>query len=179
MLLARNALDIFERNPDLCVYEMPLANETGNSIGFTSSKTRYRNYFWADDPGDDYFSYKTLSNNYQKVPIMIVMPHNRGTAYNANNEAVFDTSHQISGDPIAVDFYKMIFAYLIENLSSYENVVFLNLCDRLYNESVGEGIAYATAFGNNSIYSFTLDTTHLNQKGAYVYEKYLLPVFHP
>ena len=179
LLLARNALDIFERNPDLCVYEMPLANETGNSIGFTSSKTRYRNYFWADDPGDDYFSYKALSNNYQKVPIMIVMPHNRGTAYNANNEAVFDTSHQISGDPIAVDFYKMIFAYLIENLSSYENVIFLNLCDRLYNESVGEGIAYATAFGNNSIYSFTLDTTHLNQKGAYVYEKYLLPVFQP
>lgn len=169
--LSYNISDIFDRNPDFAVYEMPLANETDE--GFSNIYGFYQQYFLSD--GNN--SYKTRSNNYTDVPLIVFLPHGRGVFFNDDNAAIFATDYQVAGDPPAYVIYMAIWDWLKNQLSSYSNVSVINLYCRLLNEATGIGQPINVVFGSNGEYAFTRDTTHLNEKGAKMYCKYLLPLF--
>lgn len=170
--LSFNITDVFDRNPDLVIFEMPLANETKN--GFTTTKAGYTQYF--NSSGNN--SFKTRSNNYTDLPILVVLPHGRSGFFDNENNAVM-YSDQVAGDPPAYIFYKRIYAYVKDFLSSYANAACINLYDQMLNEAVGMGITYRQAFGSVASYpkSLTQDSIHLNQRGANRYCKYIAPLF--
>ena len=170
-ILSYNISDIFDRNPDFAMYEMPLANETDE--GLSNIYDFYQQYFTAS--GNN--SYKTRSENYTKVPLIVILPSGRGTFFDDEDNAIFDTAHQVANEPPAYTIYMDIFDWLKDQLSSYTNVAVDNLYVRLLNEASGIGVPINKVFGNNGEDSLTQDTTHLNQRGARMYLKYLLSLF--
>ena len=169
--LSYNISDIFDRHPDFAVYEMPLANETDD--GLSNIYGFYQQYFISD--GNN--SYKTRSENYTKVPLIVFMPHGRGLFFDYDNAAIFDATHQVAGDPPAYVIYMAIWNWLRTQLESYSNVSVINLYCRMLNEATGIGQPIKDVFGSNGEYAFTQDTVHLNARGARMYCKYLLPLF--
>ena len=176
--LSWNISDIFDRHPDFAVYEMPLANELDEGSGMSTIYGFYEQYFLSN--GNN--SYKTRSNNYTNVPLIVFLPHGRGSFFDDNDNAVFvdeigGSPYQVAGDPPAYVVYMTIWNWLKGELSSYNNVSVINLYCRLLNEATGIGQPINEVFGSNGEYSFTRDTTHLNATGAKMYCKYLLPLF--
>ena len=169
--LSYNISDIFDRNPDFAVYEMPIANETDD--GLSNIYGYYQQYFLSS--GNN--SYKTRSENYTKVPLIVFLPHGRGLFFNYDNAAIFDAAHQVVGDPPAYVIYMTIWDWLKDQLANYGNVSVINLYCRMLNEATGIGQPIRDVFGSNGEYAFTQDTTHLNARGARMYCKYLLPLF--
>lgn len=170
--LSFNITDVFDRNPNLVIFEMPVANETKN--GYTTTLSAYTQYF--NSSGNN--SFKTRSNNYQDTAILVVLPHGRSGFFTSDNVAKM-YSDQVAGDPVAYLFYKKLYAYVRGVLEGYENAVCINLYDQLLNEAVGAGLTYVQAFGNDSSYpkSMTRDSIHPNQRGANKYNKYISPLF--
>ena len=109
--------------------------------------------------------------------MIVFLPHGRGTFFDVNDAAIFDTDHQVTGDPPAYVIYMTIFNWLKNQLSSYENVSVINLYWRLLNEATGIEQPIKDVFSSNGEYALTQDTTHLNARGAKMYCKYLLPLF--
>ena len=170
--LSFNITDIFDRKPDMVIFEMPAANETKN--GYATTLSAYTQYF--NSSGNN--SFKTRSNNYEDMPILVILPHGRSGFFTSDNVAKM-YSDQVAGDPVAYLFYKRLYAYVRRILKSYDNAVCINLYDQLLNEANGAGLTYVQAFGNDSSYpkSMTRDSIHPNQRGANKYNKYISPLF--
>lgn len=171
--LAVYTSDIFDRNPDLVLYEMPLANDEAKSL--STVLTNYQNFFSSSDA----YTYKTQSNNYTNVYTIMFMPHMRGTSFDGN-VAIFDSSLQVSADPVAYIYYRKVYKLMQEIFADYQKTEIINLCERMLNEAEGQKMTYEYAFNGNmgSVgKAYTFDDVHLNQNGANKYVKYLLPIF--
>lgn len=173
-LLGMNISDIFDRNVDLTIYDMPLANEI--SIDYNTLTTNnYFKYFLSDLPG---ISYKVRSNNYQDVPLLCVLPHGRGS-YWSGNKAIDWTHTGVPNDYLPYFKMKMVLNYLKENSSAYNGLTFVNLQDQMIQEAYAKGMtieeSLTKSLGNK--YCFTVDTVHLSNKGSQIWNKYLAPIF--
>ena len=172
--LKKSISDIFDRNPDLTILEMPLANDT--NVGYAASNEEllgdkyYGGYFLNDIDG---YSYKIRSENYTKYPIIVVLPHPRSQAFDENDNAILSPEGCLRTAP-NYDLYKMVWAYLRTNLKNYDNVRFVNLCDQFLNEAK---YRYGSWHDGLSANCMTDDGIHLNQRGADAYNKYLAPIF--
>lgn len=170
-LLARNISDVFDRNPDLALLEMPITNDLYHSNTDDEIKAYYNIYF----AGNDGRSYKYRSNNFENFPIIVVLPHTRSSFFDDDDNAIMGTtSQQTIRTAPAYCICKMIYGYLWNLLKEYPNVSFINLYDQILNEAKyrfgGWGIGLSP--GN-----LTEDGTHPNQNGANVYAKYLAALF--
>ena len=169
--LSYNISDIFDRHPDFAIYEMPLANETDE--GLSNTYGFYNQYFF----GALNNSYKVRSNNYTNTPLIVMLPHGRGSFFDNGNGAIFDRAHQVEGDPPAYNFYMIIFNWLKSQLADYSNVSVINLYARILNEATGLDERYNVLLGNDAYNSLTVDGIHLNSNGAKMYNRYLLSLF--
>ena len=157
--LCSNISDVIDRNPDLTLLELPLANDlssTKNKI-----KTNHTNYI---------NSYLNDCNS----PLLVILPHGRADYFDDNNNAkklVFGVN-----DDYIWNLYKDVYGH-DHTVSDSDNIKFVNIGEQLLNEADNQGLKYNIALGGTSPYSFTTDNIHLNQKGMTLYAKYLVPIF--
>lgn len=173
-LLSQNSSDIRDRNPDLVMYEIPLANETNkNQYGLEALKGWYQKGFFSDDE----YSYKTYSEDFTKYPLLIILPHGRANYYIGNDITDFNAQGS-KNDMFNYLKCKAIYQYVIDNLKQYENVGFVNLMDTVINDGFRRKLtiqAWLTGSENNS--TMTADGIHLNDLGSDIWWKYLYPLF--
>ncbi|MFV0397929.1 MAG: hypothetical protein ACK5JU_07925 [Bacteroidales bacterium] len=173
-ILHSNISDVSDRNPDLLMLEMPLANETSKA-SFQLYKPQYNLYFFSETSPKG--SVKTRSNNFSKFDVMMVLPHGRSLYFNGNQAVIYGDGNV---DEIINHIQcKAIFTY-IEGLSSdvRSNFACVNLMDQLYNEGLSRGLnlqSWLAGSVNNS--TLTQDGIHLNDFGSMLWSKYLSPIF--
>lgn len=173
IILNYNISDIFDRHPDLVIFEMPIANEQNTALDVT--KARYQNYFLSNYDN----SFKTLSNNYQDVPVLVVLPHCRAGYFDDNNSAVvWDYYGTPETDLPSYYYAKECYAYLKSNFASIENASIINLLDYMLDECVKNFGKINVGLGGNVPYGYTVDSIHLSKYGAQKYVKYLAPIFY-
>ena len=171
-LLSYNISDVFDRNPDLTIFEMPLGNDLYHGTTWEDLILGYNMYFVEDGLGR---SYKYRSNNYANYPVIILLPHGRAGFFDESDNAVMGSSsvQTIRISP-AYCLYKRVFGYLYNNLKTYPNVTFVNIYDQYLNEAKDRWGSWHEGMASGNL---TADGTHLNQKGANIYSKYLAPLF--
>lgn len=170
VLLGANRMDIFDRKPDLCIFELPLANETvvGTNT-LVSLKVIYH---------DNLVYLRTLSNDYQDTEFLFVLPTGR-TQYFSGNQAVEYVS---SGTATMKNHLmaKAIFGYVAELTKDYRNNVgMVNLTDQVYNEGLVRGYTLQGWLASDSldVPTITRDGVHLNNLGSSFWAKYLSGIF--
>lgn len=169
-ILGANRMDIFDRKPDLCIFELPLANETvvgANTL--TSLKQVY---------SDNLTYLRTLSNDFQDTEFLFVLPTGR-TQYFDGNQAVEYVS---SGTATMKNHLmaKAIFGYVAELTKNYrDNVGMVNLADQVYNEGLVRGYTLQGWIAPSSIDipTITYDGVHLRNLGSTFWAKYLAGIF--
>lgn len=163
--------DVFDRNPDLAIYEMPLANETNRSRATLKSEPYYGSYF----VGDDNRSFKVRSANYTTLPLIILLPHGRADFFDEGNNSI-RYSNQPEGEPVAYAVYKQMYGWLWSQMASYDQVRLINLYDQIINEILAKG--YTIKDGTQGAdAAITPDGIHLNDLGSQIWAKYLIPIF--
>lgn len=174
-LLNYNSSDIRDRNPDLVLYELPLANETNKAqYDITSLKGFYETAFWKDIKT----SYKNFSNDFTEYPLLIVLPHGRANYYNGNDIKDFNLSSGVVNDMYNYLKCKSIYQYLQDNMGTYDNVGFINLMDVVINDGFKRGKTieeWLTGSADNS--TMTADGIHMNDMGSTIWWKYLYSIF--
>lgn len=168
-LLNRNISDIFDRNPDLVVYSMPLNNEDDELNA--DVQIDYRNYFFGSVDHENYRyarSFFVKSNEYQDTPVIIFMPSGRSSHWSGNT-AVIDDSPDVT--PYS-KFYTM-HDYLLNNAIN-SNMKVIDLYRYILQEA--QNIGFTNERGLNIGY-FTSDGVHLSQTGQNLYVKYLKGIF--
>ena len=175
-LLNKNISDVIERNPDLVIHSLSLANETKTPI--TTLKSQYKRFFFGGEEDDQEWikqrSMLTKSENYTKFSYLVIMPHGRGSDFIGNTVA------PATIDNIPQYFrYKIMAKYIKDNAELYENVSVIELFDQILNEGKRMGMNFEqTLIGtSNHPGSFTSDGIHLNRLGSAIYVKYLSPIF--
>ena len=174
-LLNYNSSDIRDRNPDLVIYELPLANETNKEqYDINSLKRFYETAFWKDIET----SYKTFSNDFTKYPLLFVLPHGRSAYYTKNDITDFNVNTGVTNDMFNYLKCKCIFQYLQDNLGKYDNVGFVNLMDTVINDGFKRGKTIEDWLaGSNDNSTMTADGIHLNDMGSIIWWKYLYSIF--
>lgn len=169
-LLSYNISDVFDRNPDLTLLEMPITNDIYHHTTESELFADYDVYF--GNNGNR--SYKVRSNDYEDYPIIIVLPHTRASFFDGNAAIMGSTTLQTIRTAPAYCIYKKVFGYLYQQLKNYPNVSFINLCDQFLNEAEYKYGDWQTGLDGGNL---TADSTHLNQRGSDIYRKYLSAIF--
>lgn len=169
-LLSYNISDVFDRNPDLTLLEMPITNDLYHH---TTESELFAAYDWYFGNNGNR-SYKVRSNDYEDYPIIIVLPHTRASFFDGNAAIMDSTTLQTIRTAPAYCIYKKVFGYLYQQLKNYPNVSFINLCDQFLNEAEYRYGDWQTGLAGGNL---TADSTHLNQRGSDIYRKYLSAIF--
>lgn len=181
-LLNRNISDVADRNPDLVIHSLSLANEYTSKIGtpedVSASLMRdYNDFFFGGNSSRPaYISMRSMlskSDNYTKWAYLVVMPHGRGTYFSGNNSINLPTTNDMQ--PYLK--YRKMTGYVKEIGKTYAGLSVINIFDQLINEARYRGMTIEEAFGGINQYSFTSDTVHLNKLGSLMWTKYLAPIF--
>lgn len=181
-LLNKNISDVVDRNPDLVIHSLSLANEYTTKVG-TPEDVNYclcRNYsdffFGGNSSRPDYVRTRSMlskSDNYTKWAYLVIMPHGRGTYFSGNNAI----NAPATNDMLPYLKYRKMTEYVKEKGISYENLSVINLFDPLINEGRFRGMTIEETFGGVNQYSLTSDAIHLNKRGSLIWTKYLAPIF--
>ena len=183
-LLNQNISDVVDRNPDLVIHSLSLANEQNITVGTPEDKNAslmrdYNDFFFGgNETRPEYInprSMLTKSDNYTKWAYLVVIPHGRGTYFDGN------TLKNESTDLTMFPYYKYrkIGEYIRENGEAYDGLSIINLFDQLIHEGMYRGMTMEDTFSGISQNpgSFTSDGIHLNGLGSLMWTKYLSPLF--
>ena len=183
-LLNQNISDVVDRNPDLVIHSLSLANEWNSVLGTPedSDASLMRDYndffFGGNESRPEYIeprSMLTKSENYTKWAYLVVIPHGRGAYFDG------DTLKNESTDLTTFPYYKYrkVGEYIKENGERYDGLSIINLFDQLINEGAYRGMTMEDTFAGTSQNpdSFTSDGIHLNGLGSLMWAKYLSPLF--
>ena len=175
-LLNMNISDVIDRNPDLVIHSLSLANETAMTLA--TLQDYYNNYFFGGKSGaQDWEQQRSMlikSENYTKFSYLILMPHGRGSDF------VGDTVAPATIDNTPQYFrYRIMAKFVKDNMANYENVSVIELFDQMLHEGKRMGMTFEQTLIGTSTYpgSFTSDGIHLNRLGSAMYTKYLSPLF--
>jgi len=172
-ILNWNSSDIFDRHPDLVIYEMPIANEQNYELNRV--KGWYNDYFNSNNIN----SFKTKSNNYQDVPILAILPHCRAGYFDDNNSAIkFMGYGEPPTDLPSYYFAKSVYSNLMSIFNGVDNANIINLLDYILDECIKNFGKINIGLGGNVPYGYTVDSIHLSKYGAQKYVKYLAPIFY-
>lgn len=171
-LLSLNISDVFDRNPDLAIIELPLINDAYHYSTINDWKAALDKYFLNNTYG---YSYRVRSNDYTICPLLVLLPHTRSSAFSGDSAKMMSASQQFIRTMPAYNIWKLLWGYLQEQLKDYDNVKFVDICDVFLNEAK---FRYGTIGTGLSTGKMTADSTHLNQIGSNVYSKYLSPIFY-
>ena len=169
-LLNKNRSDVFDRKPDLCILELPLANETVvGSWTLEALKPEYLSYM---------NNFATGSNNFTEIEMLVVLPTGR-SGYFDGNQAVIMAS---SGTVDMINHFKAraIFDYVTGLLVQYgKHAGLANLMDQVYNEGLNQGYTLQSwlAASSLTVPTITRDGVHLNKLGSAFWAKYLTAIF--
>lgn len=169
-LLNKNQSDVFDRKPDLCILELPLANETiVGSLTLDALKTQYLLYM---------NNFAAGSNNFTEIEMLVVLPTGR-SGYFDGNQAIIMAS---SGTVDMINHFKAraIYDYVAGLLAQYgEHVGMVNLMDQVYNEGLNQGYTLQSwlAASSLTVPTITRDGVHLNKLGSAFWAKYLTAIF--
>ena len=169
-LLNTNIADVFDRNPDLCILELPLANETVvGGYSLASLRLAYSTYISAFLSG---------TGNLSDTELMVVLPHGRSVYFDGNQAVRYASSGTV--DMINHLKAKNIFEYVTELLDEYpEHRAMVNLMDELYNEGLNRGKTIQAWLSKSKLTDPTMthDGIHLNTLGSRFWAKYLTAIF--
>lgn len=179
-LLSYNISDVFDRKPDLLIYEMPFANEQLSSTDTPTNSYEHWTYpYFVSDDGDTgsgrggtAVSYKVQSENYTTLPVLFLLPHNRADDWEGN-DAIIPSTRPNMTCPM-YNLYKTWWGLLYNALKSYTNVRFVNILDQVLNEARHRELNYQEALSAGEL---TADGIHLNQTLSNIYAKYVAGVF--
>ena len=183
-MLNQNISDVVDRNPDLVIHSLSLANEQNIVIGTPEDESYslmrdYNDFFFGgNETRPEYIkprSMLTKSDNYTKWAYLVVIPHGRGTYFDGN------TLKNESTDLTIFPYYKYrkMGEYIRENGEAYDGLSIINLFDQLIHEGMYRGMTMEDTFSGTSQNpdSFTSDSVHLNRLGSLMWTKYLSPLF--
>lgn len=175
-LLNMNISDVIDRNPDLVIHSLSLANET--NIALATLETQYKRFFFGGEDGAPDWakqrSMLTKSENYTKFSYLVFMPHGRGSDF------VGDTVAPATIDKTPQYFrYKIMTKFVKDNMANYENVSVIELFDQILHEGKRMGMTFEQTLAGTSKYagSLTSDGIHLNRLGSAMFTKYLSALF--
>lgn len=175
-LLNRNISDVIDRNPDLVIHSLSLANET--TVALDNLKRDYKRFFFGGEDGaPDWVKQRSMltkSENYTKFSYLVFMPHGRGADF------VGDTVAPATIDKTPQYFrYKIMAKFIKDNMTNYENVSVIELFDQILHEGKRMGMTFEQTLAGTNKYagSLTLDGIHLNRLGSAIYTKYLSALF--
>lgn len=175
-LLNMNISDVIDRNPDLVIQSLSLANET--NVTLSDLKRDYKKFFFGGEDGDpDWIKQRSMltkSENYTKFSYLVFMPHGRGSDF------VGDTVAPATIDKTPQYFrYKIMTKFVKDNMANYENVSVIELFDQILHEGKRMGMTFEQTLAGTSkhAWSLTLDGIHLNRLGSAIYTKYLSSLF--
>ena len=169
-LLRTNISDVFDRNPDICMLELPLANETVTGAKTLSVlKGDYSNYV---------SDFATASSNYTDVELLVVLPHGRAGYFDGNQAIIMQSTGTV--DMINHLKCKAIYNYIRGLVASHsEHVGLVDLMEQLYNDGLNRDYTINGWLSPStlSLPSLTHDGIHLNTFGSKFWCKYLCPLF--
>lgn len=169
--LGSNINDVFERKADLCILEMPLANET-----LVASKT-------LSVLKGDYLAYidsfKTNSADFTTTELLVVLPHGRSGYYDGNI-AIKMAQAGSTIDMINHLKCNAVYNYVKNLIATYdEHANCINLMEQLYNEGLNKNMTIQAwlAPSTVTIPTMTKDGIHLVTYGSRFWAKYLSAIF--
>lgn len=175
-LLNRNISDVIDRNPDLVIHSLSLANE--HNVALDTLKRDYKRFFFGGEDGaPDWVKQRSMltkSENYSKFSYLVFMPHGRGVDF------VGDTVAPATIDKTPQYFrYKIMTKFIKDNMANYENVSVIELFDQILHEGKRMGMTFEQTLAGTDKYagSLTSDGIHLNRLGSAIYTKYLSALF--
>ena len=170
--LSQNISDIFDRNPDLTIVELPFLNDADH-FDYESWISEIDRYFINESSKK---SYRYRSQNYTKNPLVIMLSHLRVSAFDENDNAVMmPIEYQLMRTSPAYNIWKQMCGYLQIQLHPFDNVVFIDMLDQFLNEAI---YRYGSIHIGMQKGNMTADGVHLNQRGSNVYTKYISPLFY-
>lgn len=169
--LGSNINDIFERKADLCILEMPLANETlVASKTLSVLKGEYLAYI---------NSFKTNSADFTTTELLVVLPHGRSGYYDGN-VAIKMAQAGSTIDMINHLKCNAVYNYVKNLIVTYdEHANCINLMEQLYNEGLNKNMTIQAwlAPSTVTIPTMTKDGIHLVTYGSRFWCKYLSAIF--
>jgi|GEM_PF-4866134 len=184
-LLKDNFLnDVVERKPDLVLFSLPMTNEYSNfsQTGYAQIIDHAQDFIWGDRPGHEtQLSLKYQSNNWQNFECLLILPHYRQHYFKGDIPA----NYKLSGSNLDIITYDGDSTPYATNqkikalINSKGDLNYIDIGEVFIEMSkvLGWTTEQATTpSGITSENSFTNDTVHQNDFGAWLWAKVLVSV---
>lgn len=174
--------DVIGRKPDLVLFEIPMVNEMSNYAypatgGWQTIVNNVQDFIYGDRAGfetDKNLKFRT--NNFQDIEVVACVPHYRKDYLSGNRFINYTFDGLNNADSTAFATYTRV-----KNLIHTKGgISVIDMAQMFLSEAENLGWTYEQAFtpsSQTSDLSFTTDTVHENDFGAYLWAKYLAPIF--
>ena len=167
--------DIYPRNPDLIMFEIPLVNECSSNLGDEQGiYDDLQDLVWGDRAGNlNANSFKNISNNWADFEVVTIIPHTSSAWLDGDKPTV------ISNGLTAVNVYNRT-----KNLINYKgDIAFIDMNNVMKREGKKRNRNYQQALtGNNDqffpFFTFTYDPVHQNDFGSLIWSENLSSIFY-
>ena len=172
-LLNYNVTDIYDRNPDLVIVQMPVMNERDRP--YSETEPRYKTYFFGkpEDP-TSYLHTRSLSynsNGFQKFTCLVFST--TGSPFHWDGDTPLEVVERYPISPHLM--IKNLFNYVYTN-NTFTNLKFLDLYARMIDEGRASGMTMQEFMAPPK---FSYADGHVGPGCSAMHVKYLSALFHP
>ena len=167
--------DIYPRNPDLIMFEIPLVNECSSNLGNEQGiYDDLQDLVWGDRAGNlNSNSFKDTSNDWADFEVVFIIPHTSSSWLDG------DKPIEISNGLTATNVYNRT-----KNLiDSKGDIAFIDMNNVMQREGKKRNRNYEQALtGNENLYfpffNFTYDPVHQNDFGSLIWSENISSIFY-
>ena len=164
--------DLFNRNPDLVVLEIPLLNMITADSSIEYNLNQLQDFVWGDREGNlNANSLKNRSNDWQDFNVLLVVPHYKRSYFDSDDGSFLNLSSGNTAQEIYKSVKGLIYSKGDLPMIDISNA-FLNEIDSDYmflNKYTALSSSGLTGTG------YLNDSIHQNDKGTKVWAKHLCP----